>query len=404
MTKDRIVLLDSLRGLGVLGILLCNMPDFAVAPPLSESVVNWPHGTGPATLGVWAVTQWLFQRKFVTLFAMLFGVSIFLVGGERSDLERGAILRKRLSWMVVFGLLHGFAIWFGDVLLSYALAGFAVLLCRSWTPKKLLRTGIIIWTVMSLLMVAGMTAAVVFQQDGGQATLETAKAVAKSRAAELQYGGTFLQSLIQNARDRLGYLAGEPFIFVMTSALMMIGLGCFKLGVLTGEASKRTYVTLVAIGLTASAVVGGMVVAQVVLGLPRPLSTIFQAVQWTTAPLTTLAYVGLMVFAARSKGAWSAIPRVLAPVGQMAFTNYLTQSLIMTSIFYGGRGLALHGKVDRPVLAALTVATWIVQILWSRWWMDRFEMGPLEWVWRRLYRGPTRLRRVQPQAVSALVK
>jgi uncharacterized protein len=403
MTKDRIILLDSLRGLGVLGILLCNMPDFAVAPPLSESVVNWPHGTGPATLGVWAVTQWLFQRKFVTLFAMLFGVSIFLVGGERSDLERGAILRKRLAWMVVFGLLHGFAIWFGDVLLSYALAGFAVLLCRSWAPKKLIRTGVMIWTVMSLLMVAGMTAAIVFQ-DSAEATLETAKAVAKSRAAELQYGGTFLQSLIQNARDRLSILGGEPFIFVMTSALMMIGLGCFKLGVLTGEASKRTYVTLVAIGLTASAVVGAMVVAQIVLGLPRPLSMIFQAVQWATAPLTTLAYVGLMVFAARSKGAWSAIPKALAPVGQMAFTNYLTQSLIMTSIFYGGRGLALHGKVDRPVLAALTILTWIFQILWSRWWMDRFEMGPLEWVWRRLYRGPTRLRRAQPQAVSALVK
>jgi uncharacterized protein len=112
-----------------------------------------------------------------------------------------------------------------------------------------------------------------------------------------------------------------------------------------------------------------------------------------TAPLTTLAYVGLMVFAARSKGVWSAIPRALAPVGRMAFTNYLTQSLIMTAIFYGGRGLALHGKVDRPALAALTVATWVLQILWSRWWMDRFEMGPLEWVWRRLYRGPTRLRR-----------
>ncbi len=393
MTKDRIVLLDALRGLGVLGILLCNMPDFAVAPPLSESVVSWPHGTGPATLGVWAVTQWLFQRKFVTLFAMLFGVSIFLVGGERSDAERGAILRKRLAWMVVFGLLHGFAIWFGDVLLSYALAGFAVLRVRSWAPSKLIRTGVIIWVVFSLMMVAGMTAAIVFQHDATQATLETAKAIAKSRAAEVQYGGNFLQSLIQNAKDRLSYLPGEPFVFVMTSALMMIGLGCFKLGVLTGEASKRTYVTLITVGLTASAVIGGLIVAQIVLGLPRPLSMLFMAVQWMTAPLTTLAYVGLMVFAARSKGLWSAIPKALAPVGQMAFTNYLTQSLIMTSIFYGGRGLALHGKVDRPVLAALTVATWIVQILWSRWWMDRFEMGPLEWVWRRLYRGPTRLRR-----------
>lgn len=404
MTKDRIVLLDSLRGLGVLGILLCNMPDFAVAPPLSESVASWPHGTGPATLGVWAVTQWLFQRKFVTLFAMLFGVSIFLVGGERSDVERGGILRKRLAWMVVFGLLHGFAIWFGDVLLSYALAGFAVMLARSWTPKKLFRTGVTIWIVFSLMMVAGMTAAIVMQHDPTQATLETAKAIAKSKAAELQYGGTLVQSLVQNAKDRLSYLPGEPFIFVMTSALMMIGLGCFKTGVFTGEAKTSTYVTLIAVGLTASAVVGGMVVAQIVLGLPRPLSMIFQAVQWMTAPLTTLAYVGLMVFASRSKGFWSAIPRALAPVGQMAFTNYLTQSLIMTVLFYGGRGPALHGKVDRPVLAALTVVTWIFQILWSRWWMDRFEMGPLEWVWRRLYRGPTRLLRPQPQVASALVK
>jgi uncharacterized protein len=82
----------------------------------------------------------------------------------------------------------------------------------------------------------------------------------------------------------------------------------------------------------------------------------------------------------------------------MAFTNYLTQSLIMTGIFYGGRGLSLHGKIDRPGLAAITVAIWVVQILWSRWWMDRFAMGPLEWLWRRLYRGPTPLLRPAPTA------
>jgi uncharacterized protein len=393
MTKDRIVLLDSLRGLGVLGILLCNMPDFAVAPPLAESAANWPHGTGPATLGVWALTQWLFQRKFVTLFAMLFGVSVFLVGGEREDRERGAILRKRLAWMVVFGLLHGFAIWFGDVLLSYALAGFAMMRARGWAPRRLIRTGVIIWTVFSLLMIVGLIAAIVTQHDPAAVALETAQSIAKSRASELLYGGTFMQSLVQNAKDRLTFLPGEPFIFVMTLALMMIGLGCFKLGVLTGEASRRVYATLIAVGLAASAAVGGLVVAQIALGLPRPLSMIFTGVQWATAPLTTLAYVGLMVLAAQSKGAWSAIPKALAPVGQMAFTNYLAQSLIMTAIFYGGRGPGLHGKVDRPILAALTLLTWIVQILWSRWWMDRFAMGPLEWVWRRLYRGPTRLRR-----------
>ena len=401
MIKDRIVLLDSLRGLGVLGILLCNAPDFAVAAGVAESVKHWPLGTSPATLTVWVVTQWLFQRKFVTLFAMLFGVSIFLVGGERSERERGAILRKRLFWMVVFGLLHGFAIWFGDVLLSYALAGFAVMLARSWEPRRLLRTGIGVWIVFTLVMVAGTAYGLLAAHDSAQQALEVAKEVAKAKLAETQYDGTFLQSLVQNAKDRADNLPAEPFIFAMTSALMMIGLGCFKAGVLTGQASDRTYRRLTAIGLSALAVVGALFIAIPLLGLPRPLAAVASVVQMATAPLTTLAYVSLMVFAARSKGVWAAIPKALAPVGQMAFTNYLTQSLIMTALFYGGRGLNWHGKVDRPGLAVITVASWILQILWSRWWMDRFEMGPLEWVWRRLYRGPTRLRRPRLEPLVA---
>lgn len=392
MTKDRIVLLDALRGLGVLGILLCNAPDFSVPPVVAESAAHWPHGTGAATLSVWVVTQWLFQRKFVTLFAMLFGVSIFLVGGERSDLERGAILRRRLSWMVVFGLLHGFAIWYGDVLLSYALAGFAVMLARSWSARRLIRTGLGIWIAVSLLMLVGMSIAASMPKDSAQQALETAQELAKAKAGEAQYSGTFLQSLIQNGKDRLAFLPAEPIIFVMTSALMMIGLGAFKTGVLTGEASDRLYRRLLVGGLLASALVGGLFIAGAVMGLPRGLGLVSVGIQWALAPPTTLAYVALMVFAARSK-VWSAIPRALAPVGQMAFTNYLAQSLIMTAIFYGGRGLGLHGKVDRPGLAAIVVGIWIIQILWSRWWLDRFEMGPLEWVWRRLYRGPSPLRR-----------
>lgn len=392
MDKDRIVLLDALRGLGVLGILLCNAPDFAVAPEIAESAGHWPHGTGAATLSVWVVTQWLFQRKFVTLFAMLFGVSIFLIGGERSDKDRGAILRRRLAWMVLFGLLHGFAIWYGDVLLSYALAGFAVLFARSWPAQKLIRTGLAIWIVLSLLTLAGLTLAAVMPQAAAQQALETTKMLAQAKAAEAQYGGTFVQSLVQNAKDRLAFLSGEPIIFVMTSALMMMGLGAFKAGVLTGEASPRVYRRLLVWGLLASLLVGGLFIAEAVMGLPKGLGMVSVGVQWMLAPPTTLAYVALMVFATRSK-AWSAIPKVLAPVGQMAFTNYLAQSVIMTAIFYGGRGLGLHGQVDRPGLAAITVAIWIAQILWSRWWLDRFEMGPLEWVWRRLYRGPSPLRR-----------
>lgn len=389
MIKSRIVLLDSLRGLGVLGILLCNAPDFAVTAGLAESVRHWPHGTGADTVSVWVATQWLFQRKFVTLFSMLFGVSIFLVGGERSETEKGAILRKRLMWMVLFGLLHGFAIWFGDVLLSYALAGFVVMFARSWAPSRLFKVGIGIWIGFSLLMVAGTVAALFIPQDAAKEAARTAKEAAENSAAAAQYAGTFLQSLIQNAKDRLPLLAGEPIIAVMTTSLMLIGLGCFKTGVLTGEASKKTYIILTVVGLLALAVTGGLFITFALTGLPRTLGMAAGVVQMATAPLTTLAYVSLVVFASRSAGFWKKIPEILAPVGQMAFTNYLTQSVIMTAIFYGGRGLNLHGKVDRPVLALIVVGVWILQILWSKWWMDRFTMGPLEWFWRRLYRGPT---------------
>ena len=128
------------------------------------------------------------------------------------------------------------------------------------------------------------------------------------------------------------------------------------------------------------------------------MSALARWMQSATAPVVSLGYVGLMVLAARSR-IWKAFPAILAPVGQMAFTNYLTQSIIMTTIFYGGRGPGLFGKVDRPVLALIVVAIWILQILWSRWWMARFTMGPLEWLWRLAYRGPMPLRR-EPAKVA----
>jgi uncharacterized protein len=386
MAKDRIVLLDALRGLGVLGILLCNAPDFAVIPALSESVLRWPHGTGPETLSVWAVTQWLFQRKFVPLFSMLFGVSLFLVGGERGDPERGGQLTRRLIWMIVFGVLHGFLLWYGDILLSYAITGLFMMRARSWSAHRLLKTGVGIWSVLSLMFIVGPVLSTL--EPAASDAARSARIAAENAQTAAAFSGDAWRSLVVNAEERLERLAAEPVIVLMTSALMMIGLGCFKTGVLTGEASARTYRQLLAWGLASLVLLGGLIAWVFASQLSKLAISVFMGVQSATAPLATLAYVSLMVFAARSSGVWKAIPRLLAPVGQMAFTNYIAQSLIMVTIFYGGRGLSLFGQVDRPGLAAITAAIWVLQILWSHAWMSRFSMGPLEWVWRRLYRGP----------------
>ena len=99
----------------------------------------------------------------------------------------------------------------------------------------------------------------------------------------------------------------------------------------------------------------------------------------------TLAYVSLIVLATTRGLAW--ITAALRPVGQMAFTNYLTQTLIMTSIFYMPWGPRLFGRVDYVQMWGLVLAVWALQLIWSPLWLSRFSMGPLEWVWRCLTYG-----------------
>lgn len=392
MTKDRIVLLDAFRGLAVLGILLCNVPDFSVSPNLAASLVYWPHGHTPDTASVWYLTQVFFQQRFYTLFSMLFGVSILLVGGDGTDRERTVILLKRLVCLAAIGLIHGFGIWYGDILFCYAVMGLVVMWVRGWPAWRLVWTGV----AVHLVTTGWETWRVLTAIHGPQTPLPP-KVLAEAAAVTAQYAGTFQQSLVQNARDYGEFVTQvfwpQPIMPLTTASLMLIGLGLHKLGLFSGKAPKAAYQALVAAGAFCLAVLAFAYGAVWISPEhPRMLSLSARWLQSLTAPVISLSYVGLLVLASRAK-VWKAIPAVLAPAGQMAFTNYLTQSLIMTVIFYGGRGPGLFGKVDRPAAALLVIAVWILQILWSRWWMARFTMGPLEWLWRLAYRGPMPLRR-----------
>lgn len=395
MRGNRIVLLDAIRGLGVLGILLCNIPDFAAAPPTNESLPLWPYGHSPMSTGVWLVTQVAFREKFVTLFSMLFGASIFLVGGERGDRQRDQILLRRLAWLLIFGLIHCYLIWYGDILFDYAVAGFAVMWCRSWSPRRLLTVGIGVFAVWVALGFS--TALTYFTQPVSAIHAGDPAMVAEAAKAARAFSGSFLQSLQANAVVRQLNL-GELINIVWNGSFMLIGLGLFKLGVFTGNAPRATYFSLLAAGAVSLIL---MMIAGTVLIMTNssPIAQFwFGGIQYMFPAFMSLGYVSLLTFAARSKS-WSAIPRVLAPVGQMAFTNYLTQSIMMTALFYGGRGLSLFGHFDRPALAAIVVGVWALQIVWSYMWLRHFQSGPFEWVWRRLYRGPSPTGTMPPQNV-----
>jgi uncharacterized protein len=397
MTKERIVLLDALRGLAILGIMICNIPTVLVPEIVAESVPLWPHGQAPASLAVWWVTQVFFQQKFVTLFGMLFGASILLVGGEGGDRPRTVMIVKRLAALVAIGFFHGLVIWHGDVMSYYALVGLLVLLVRGWSWRRLLAIGIVVHLfATSLTLWRILSSAATMDKPMPPGVL--AQIAERSRTATAAFGGDFASSLAQTTHTYLEYFSGSwhwpPVWPLKVLGLMLMGMGLFKLGLLKGKASPAVYKTLAAVGLGTMALVA--VVLSLYLAIPsRPavLAKLSYWMQSATAPLISLGYLGLLALAANAK-IWRAIPAVLAPVGQMAFTNYLMQSVIMTALSYGGRGPVLYGKLDRPALAGIVVATWIAQILWSHWWLKRFTMGPLEWVWRLAYRGRTPLRRV----------
>ena len=388
---ERHLSLDLLRGLGVMGILAVNAVGFAQPMSVYLSPELSPHPLVGAEGAAWWVVQTFFHYKFVTLFSMLFGVSILLVGGERADKPRGALLRRRLFWLLVIGLIHGLVIWFGDILLLYACTGFIVMLMRSWSAKRLFTVSLTVIILGSVLAVAPFLAlehappevqkqvAAQMSQPGSDVDVPTAIAAVRSGLGP---------AMMQNLQQWLILQPASLIVFIWrTGALMLLGMALFKSGFLTGKARTGVYLTLIALGAVGLVWAGWENAAKLADGFAKPqaLGRYQLAYEFMTLPIT-LGYASLAILLIRSQG----IARLLAPVarlGQMAFTNYLTQSIIMTTIFWGGRGLGLFGQLDRIQLWACVIAIWALQLVWSPLWLSRFRMGPLEWVWRRLSYG-----------------
>lgn len=400
-TAKRELSLDVLRGFGVLGILMVNiqafsMPFMAYVNPL---VAPFPfEGAGKA---VWTLTHVFFDQKFVTIFSFLFGASIFMVGAERSDKERGARLRRRLFWLLIFGLSHGLLLWFGDILLIYAVSGFIVMLMRSWAPRRLIIVGLVLFFLGALwntLMMAPLASAPpdVVAEVEQQAWTPSPESV----AAEIDaYQSGLVSAISRNAESwaTLQVFVALITMYWRTVGIMLIGLALFKTGVLLGRRSARFYTVLIGCGAAAAAVILWETIHIMADGFPFPATPGWRELgNYFLSPVVSLGYIGALLLLLRTS--WFAGPAgALAAVGRMAFTNYIAQSLIMTTIFWGGRGFGMFGEIDRPGQFALVLAVWALQLVWSPLWLKRYRMGPLEWVWRVLtYKTAPPLRRAAP--------
>jgi uncharacterized protein len=167
----------------------------------------------------------------------------------------------------------------------------------------------------------------------------------------------------------------------------MIGIAFFKWGIFSAQRKAAFYWKFIATGL----LVG---FPMVLYGVYRNVQarwdvrySFFFGPQWNYwgSMLVCLFYIACIMLLCRA-GAQRGLMTALAAVGRMAFSNYLMQTLICTTLFYG-HGFGLFGQVSRPGQIAVVVAVWITQLIISTLWLKYFEFGPCEWAWRALTYG-----------------
>jgi uncharacterized protein len=476
---ERVASVDVLRGVALLGILAMNIVFFGLPAAAYDNPTRGGGETG-INLAVWAFNHMVFDGKMMTIFSMLFGAGLVLMG-ERAD-ARGARLGwfyyRRVLWLLVLGALHAYLLWSGDILVAYAQCGLILYPFRRRSAATLLIVGTLMMSVL-VPIAAGFDVALMFMQTTAARVEALPQPVVPNRvtwtteawalAAQAQYCQSIapgpapylaaLAEAVATARQKdkptkfeawihefwtetvrpnmepskekqeeafnkevkvyqkdgyagivahnAGQLLGSHTLgFVlaiiwMIGGRMLFGMGLMKMGVFSAARSRRFYVWLMIVGYG--------------LGLPLVGYDTYALIQshfhyaqdlrsgyffnYFGSVLVALGHVGAVMLIYKA-GLLHWLTFRLAAVGRMALTNYLMQSALCTTLFYG-YGYGLYGKFERWQLACVVLAIWALQLAYSPIWLRFFRFGPAEWVWRSLtyWRLQPILRRSEPAPV-----
>lgn len=390
----RIATLDFIRGVAVMGILVANLPAFGLPEAAYFSPAAWG-GTAPADLAAWFATYVLVEGKMRGLFSLLFGASMLLVieRAEGSGESAARVHFSRMAWLFVFGCLHLYLFWWGDILSHYALVGAAAFLFVRLPIRWLVGIGLalIVWQAATGLGMAWMTFEAFPRATPSQ--IETWNSLASGfgvppRAEMLHeieaMRGTFMQGVAWRWENSF-----TPFGFILiggaeTLGYMLLGMAVLRSGLLTGAWRRSAYVGWAALALGTTLPLYA-VTAAITLRHGFDMRYVVLAsmgVGTLLRPLAVVGYACLFVLLMRPGGF---LTTRIAAAGRAAFTNYLGTTLLVTAVF-DGWGLAQFGGWSRAQLYILAPFVWVAMLAWSNPWLDRFAYGPLEWLWRTLAR------------------
>jgi uncharacterized protein len=409
--NERISSIDVLRGAALLGIALMNIL-FSGLPLAAGFNPRVKGGATGLNLVCFFLQYVLFDGKMRGIFSMMFGAgSYYLV---QRGIARGAGVQtveayyRRLLWLMLFGIVHAYVIWAGDILYPYALLGLVLFPLHKARPKWLLVTaGICVLLMTGFSVMGGFRA-----QKTHKLAMEAEKAVAEHKtlteeqkgaqeswnerlkytnpsADELKkeiamysgsYGNLFGKraGLVARWHNEAFYLGGWDMF-----TMMLVGIAFAKTGVLTAGRSWRFYTWMAVAGYAIGLPIGGVSAWLAYKQNFEPLQTAFTYSTYQSARVAmTLGHTALMLMVCKA-GWFANLQKRLAAVGQTAFSNYILHSIIYGVVFYG-YGFNLFGKLERYQLYYVVLGMWVVSLVASPIWMAHYRFGPLEWCWRSL--------------------
>lgn len=411
--RQRIRIIDIVRGVAVLGIVTMNFPDMAYP----EDLVLDFHATDPEEgWNYWAgvISEILFSGKMRGLFTLLFGVSAVLIIEnlqQKMGVDAAAgIYFRRLFWLLIFGLVNAYVLlWWGDVLFKYALLGVLLFALRAASYRVLTLAVLACLLVLTLQPLAEYREMSDLRQayvDVQQKKKSDLRLSPDDRVVVHQWR-TSLDDLspdrdsieeerqiksghyLQIFKDNVDRVVEEQTVIFYKEDIwdmglyMFLGIMLLRMGFFHGRVSRAVHLATAFLGTG----IGLLVHTWLVLGIDEtrldPADSLFYLIFVDVGRLPfVLGYLSLIILMFRAErvariGDW------MVAVGRMALTNYLIQSVIGAFVFYGF-GLALFDQMTRMHVAMLIVAVWAFQIVLSVFWMRLFYHGPLEWLWRSL--------------------
>ncbi len=403
--NERIGSLDFLRGVAILGILFINIESFAYPNPWS----SWQYGYDSSidhNTRFWV--YFLTQGKFYTMFALLFGVGfvIFMerVQGKEKGLKTLDLYVRRLLWLFVFGVLHAYLIWDGDILYHYAICGFLLLPFRVVQSKYLI---LIVAFLSSLLFIKSYEnignrkdkfesyQKTLKVPENQQTDHETKRINSWEKRYSIKSSNTTevvenpkpnywegVKSSYNKLKVHKGYFYHQSLI-ISTLIVMLIGMLLYRTGIFSDYRSWNYY-WIITIGL----VLFGLLINYLryfhwTYKDHEPVLDVWKALLFTF-PKEILGIGYILLFNGFYQKFLKNIKiKVLSKIGRTALSNYIFQSIILGLIFYG-YGFGLFNQLSRFELLGFVVTIWVIQILLSMLWLKYHKQGPLELIWRKL--------------------